>query len=92
VILLAEKDVKKHIRTLFEEGRTIIGSDRVLKALRLGGIKKAYTASNIPALKMKEAQTAAKATGIELEQLELSAGEIGVLCKKPFNILLLGIK
>ena len=68
----------------------IIGVEVNLKKLRKGELKKIYLAHNC---KEKETiKTYAQELGTELIELEQNNVEVGVLCKKPFSISVLGFE
>lgn len=79
------------LRDLLETNRVVIGTDRVMKQLKLGRILKIFLTVNCPEeLKAKIAKYANIAKA-ELIQLQLPNDELGVVCKKPFSISIAGI-
>lgn len=84
--------MKADIRKLLGTDALIIGSERTMKALRAGELKQVLLSSNCdPSLK-DTADHYAKLAGVEVVQLDVPNEELGVFCKKPFNIQLLGIR
>ena len=84
--------MKAEIRKLLGTDKLIIGTDRVMKLLRSGGVQKVLVASNCSEDILGDLQHYAKLNGAELVQLEVPNEELGVFCKKPFNIMVLGIR
>ena len=85
-------DVKKEIRAGLKEGKIVLGSDETMKLLRAGKIKRVYLAANASASMKNDASHYGKLANAEVVQLELSNVDLGVLCKKPFSISVLGAK
>ena len=71
--------------------KAILGTERVLKQLRLGNLDRIFLASNCPSEVKKDLTINAGLVGATLIDLELSNEELGVLCKKNFFITVLGI-
>ncbi len=86
------EDHNATIKKLLETSKMSIGRDLVLKGLKNGKIKKVYMAKNTDADTKKDLEHYAKLGGIELIKLPLANDELGVICKKPFNISVLGQK
>ena len=80
-------DLKKLIR----EGNIILGTDVVLKRLKKGEISTVFVAKNCPAEVLVQLEHYHKVSTFELEKTELTNKELGVLCKKPFSIVLIGV-
>ena len=83
---------KKEIQKLLEEGKLIIGLRETEKAIRKGEIKKVLLASNAREDVKKRYSVYEKRGLIEIEQLGFDNEELGIICKKPFNISVIGIK
>jgi large subunit ribosomal protein L30e len=80
------------IKKLIKSESMIIGSDRVIKALRKKDLEKIFLASNAPPSITDDIKHYAGLTGTPVEQLEVPNDELGVVCKKPFSISVLGLK
>lgn len=81
-------DLKKEI-----EGKTYItGSKSTLKNLKIGKIKKVYIAKNCPEDISGDIKHYSKLNKCEVVELDENNEEIGILCKKPFPISILGIQ
>jgi len=84
--------MRAEIRKLLGSDKLIIGTDRVLKLLRQGGLKKVILAGNCRADILQDVQYYGGLNGTEIVQLTENNEELGVFCKKPFHISVLGIK
>jgi large subunit ribosomal protein L30e len=84
--------MRAEIRKLLGSDKLIIGTDRVMKLLRQGALKKVILASNCKAEISSDVQYYSGLNGVEIVQLAENNEELGVFCKKPFNISVLGIK
>lgn len=85
-------DVEKVVRNAIESKKAIIGSDRALGALKQGELSAIVVASNCP--KDVEAKIAhyAAITKSEVHKFPGTSTELGAICRKPFSVLLLGVK
>ncbi len=80
------EDLKKAL----QENKVIIGTDRVLKRLRIGKIKKVFVASNCPQILREDIKHLAKLHKIEVAETKEDNEQLGVICKKQFSISVLG--
>jgi large subunit ribosomal protein L30e len=85
---MTEKEIKKAIK----EGKLVIGSKRVLKDLKQGVIKSVIYASNCPENRKKDINYYSKHFGIEVKRFKGNSRQLGEICGKPFNVVLLGIR
>jgi large subunit ribosomal protein L30e len=84
-------DVVAELKKLLESKKLILGTDETVKFLRQGKVKKIFLASNCsPQVKDDLAQYC-KVGNVECVELSQSNEEIGVLCKKPFAISVVGV-
>lgn len=84
--------MKAEIRKLLGSDKLVIGSDRVLKLLRNNELKQIILASNVKREVRDDIVTYSKQNNIEVIELDVANEELGIYCKKPFNISVLGIK
>ncbi|MBT3406587.1 50S ribosomal protein L30 [Candidatus Woesearchaeota archaeon] len=84
--------VTEEIKKLSREDGFFIGTDQTAKYLRVGKVKKVYVASNCKEETKVDLEHYAKLANVELIQLDENNEELGVLCKKPFRISVLGLK
>jgi large subunit ribosomal protein L30e len=73
------------------DNKAIIGAKHTLKLLRAGKISKIYLAHNVAKMYEDDISYYAELSGVTVEKLPLSAEEVGILCKKPFHITVLGL-
>ena len=79
------------IRKMIKEGKAAIGTNEVMKKLKLGKISKVYVTRNCPSKVKKDVTYYAELAGADVVQLKQPNDELGVLCKKPFAISVLGL-
>jgi large subunit ribosomal protein L30e len=84
--------MKAEIRKLLGSDKLIIGTDRCMKLLREGQLKKVMLASNTSAQIADDVKHYSEISGAEVVVLDIPNEELGVYCKKPFNISVLGIR
>ncbi|HZX44412.1 MAG TPA: ribosomal L7Ae/L30e/S12e/Gadd45 family protein [Candidatus Nanoarchaeia archaeon] len=75
------------IRKLLKSKSMIIGTDRTLKQLKLGKIKKVYVSANCD---QKTLDTISRYDA-EVVKLSYPNDELGILCKKTFSISVLSV-
>jgi len=83
--------IMDEIRDASIKKKLVIGTDATLKKIRLGKIAKVYLSKNCPKDTQKDLEKYSKMTNIEIVPLEKSNEELGVVCKKPFSISVLGV-
>ena len=87
---LKNKDGPEEIRALLAGKKLILGTDRTLKELMRGTLAKVFVSSNCPIL--ERIAYACKIANVPMIELSATSEEVGVLCKKPFAISVLGGK
>ena len=70
--------------------KPIIGTERILKNLKTGKLKKILVASNCREQIKKDINYYAKLADVKVIQLDIPNDEVGLVCKKPFSISVLG--
>ncbi len=87
------EDISKEIRQLLKTERLIFGTEATLKALRMATIGKVFLSSNVPQLVREDILHYTKLQqGITIVEAVQANDELGVLCKKPFSISVIGVK
>lgn len=81
----------EEIKKLLGSEKLIIGTDRVLKAVRGGSVKKVILATNAPSDLKEQLDHFLKVSSFALEETTMSNDELGTFCKKPFSIAALAI-
>jgi len=79
----------EEIRKLLESDKLLIGTDRSIKALKMGKLEKIYISSNCPDDVTETIDRYAGET--ELIKLDVPNEELGVICRKPFLISVVGV-
>lgn len=80
-------DIKKAI----ESDKAVVGTQRVLKGLKLGNIASVYMTTNVPKDVLEDIKHYSELSNTEVIELDVPNDELGTLCKKPFSISVLGI-
>ena len=80
------------IRKLLKSKSLIIGTKETLKALKLGKLKKVFLSANPSESTVESINRYARSSNIEVIKLRYPNDELGILCKKPFSISVLGVK
>ena len=81
-----------NIKKIIKQGKAVVGTKEVIKNLKLGKLSKVYMTRNCPLAVKKDIKYYAELSGAEVIQLKQPNDELGVLCKKPFAISVLGLK
>lgn len=84
-------DYMDEIRKLVKTKKVIIGTERTLKAIKSSSVSRVYAASNAKDSVMADIKKSAKTIGIEFIGLDIKNDELGIICKKPFSISVLGV-
>ncbi len=82
----------QEIREAMKEKRLVIGSRSVMKGVKGGSVKNVVFASNCPENTKKDLEYYASGSFVAIKEFSGSSLQLGELCGKPFNILLVGIK
>lgn len=89
-----KKDVSEELKVLrnkVQDGKVVIGLERVMKAVKAKKLEKIFVSSNCPKETVDDLQYYANLSGVEIAQLDLDNEELGVFCRKNFFISVLGI-
>ncbi|MBW3013343.1 ribosomal L7Ae/L30e/S12e/Gadd45 family protein [Candidatus Woesearchaeota archaeon] len=78
----------KDLKTRLEKGQVVIGTDLTMKNLRLGKIEKVLITKNCPT-EVKE-EILRFSDEVKIEQLDKTNTELGIICKKPYAISVIG--
>jgi len=90
---MAKENINKILKDLknkIQEGKVVIGTERVLKGLREKKLKEVFLANNYPQKAKDDINHYAKLTGISVIELSLDNEELGLFCKKSFFVSVLG--
>ncbi len=80
-------ELRKHVQA----GRLVIGTDEVMKLLKHNKVARIFAAANCPASVKEDLRHYCAMAGCELVELAVPNDELGILCKKPFSIAVVGI-
>ena len=87
-------DVEQNVaelKTKLQDGKVVLGTENVVKRLRLGTVQKVFLARNCPSSVKQDILHYAKLSKIPVEELWFDNEELGVFCKKSFFVSVLGI-
>jgi len=79
----------KQLKSKVQDGKAIIGTDRVVKGIKSGIVKKVFLANNCPDEVKTDVVQFAKIANIPIETLPYDNEELGVFCKKNFFVSVL---
>ena len=80
------------IKKIAKDKKALIGTNKVMKSLKLGKLSKVFLTRNCPKDIKEDIEHYAKIAKVEVVQLKIPNDELGVLCKKPFSISVLGLR
>jgi ribosomal protein L30E len=86
---MAAKKIMEEIKEALTKKKIIIGTTSTLKKLKMGKVAKVYVSNNCPNNVMADLDRFKKSA--EIEVLDKSNEELGIVCKKPFSISVLSI-
>jgi len=81
----------EEIKKLLKEEKILIGTESVLKALRANKISKVFIAGNCKEQTQSDITQYSKLNKIGVVKLGQPSDELGIICKKPFSISVLGV-
>jgi len=81
-------DIKKDV----QEKEIVIGTERTIRGMKNGNISKVYVALNCPNEIKEDVMHYGKIGKIEVINLKENNEELGIICKKPFPISVLGVR
>lgn len=79
------------IKKLYKEGKLVLGTSVTYKKLKSGELSQVFVSQNCPEEVLNELSYYAEVAKVELVPVSLTNEEIGVLCKKPFFISVIGV-
>ena len=80
------------IKGLIEQKKLIIGTDLTLKNLKVNKVKKVFLTSNTNEVIAEKIKHYCSINEVEYVEIPQTNEDLGVMCKKPFNISVLSIK
>lgn len=76
------EELRKDLKTK----KPVFGSDKAIKELKTGKLNKIYLSSNCREDVKRDITHYAKLSDVKVIELEETNEDLGVICKKPFNI------
>jgi large subunit ribosomal protein L30e len=80
-------ELRKHVQV----NNTVIGTDRTIKLINLGQIETVFVAENCSADVKEDLKRYCSDSKCEVVELPVPNEELGVLCKKPFSVSVVGV-
>ncbi len=74
-----------------QEGKAVLGTDRVLKLLKAKKLSSIILAKNCPAKSKADIEYYARLAQVPIQQVEQTNEELGIICKKNFFVSVAGI-
>ncbi len=87
-----KEEIKKEVQDAVKEGHVIIGYRESVDFIRTNVPKSVVVANNAPEDKMDEISHNTRASSVEMNIFEGDSKELGLICGKPFPVLVLVIK
>jgi len=80
-------EIRKNLNT----DKLIIGTEKTLKLLRQGKLSKVFLSKNAASDTVADVEHYATLSKVEVVHLDVPNDDLGGICKKPFNISVLGL-
>jgi len=90
--MITEDKIIKEIKKNMGDKEMIVGTEKSIKELKKGKLKKVFITSNCPEDVEKSIRYYGKLGKAEVVKLSYANDELGTICKKPFAISVLGLK
>lgn len=84
-------DNVKLLKAKVQERKAIVGTERVLKGIKSGSLKKVFLASNCPVKVREDIFHYAKLASVPVVELSYNNEEVGIFCKKNFLVSVMGL-
>ena len=85
-------DLATEIKKLIEQDKLIIGTDLTVKNLKNNKVKKVFLSSNVDELMAEKIKHYCSINDVECVEITQTNEDLGIMCKKPFNISVLSVK
>ena len=82
----------QEIKNAIKEKKLVIGLNSVRRGTKSGLLKTIYSSSNCPEPLIKDIDHYAKLSNIGFEKFNGTSVQLGEICGKPFNILLIAVR
>ncbi len=84
--------IEKEIKEAMKEKKLVIGSEKVIEGIKHSSIKYVIVPVNCSDDMLGDLAYYVKNFGVERKSFEGNSRQLGEICGKPFNIMLLGVK
>jgi len=83
--------IVSELKKLLTDEKLVLGSERTLKLLRDKRLEKVYLASTCDHAVREQVEHLAGVQDVQIEVLTKTADEIGVICRRPFAVSVVGV-
>jgi len=84
---MAISELKKNLKS----ERLVLGTSLTLKNMKLGNLTKVFLSSNCPDGVKKDVDYYSSLGTCSVENLKIPNEELGIVCKKPFSVSVVGL-
>ncbi len=84
-------EIVEDLKKLLAADKLVLGTAETLKMLRRGKLQKVFLASNCDPAVKGDIERYCKMGNVEFVMIAQAGEEIGVLCRKPFAISIIGV-
>ncbi|MBI5392909.1 ribosomal L7Ae/L30e/S12e/Gadd45 family protein [Candidatus Woesearchaeota archaeon] len=81
----------EEIKDSIDDKKVVLGATVTIKALKGSQLRKIFLSANCAEAAKKDIEYYASFHNIPVAQLNYPSDEVGVICKKPFSIAVLGL-
>ncbi|MBW2998588.1 ribosomal L7Ae/L30e/S12e/Gadd45 family protein [Candidatus Woesearchaeota archaeon] len=92
---MAKKEISEdvlNIKKSMDNDKLVIGFNEVKKGLMSNELKQVYMASNTPESMIEDVDKLATISSTDVKKLKQANDDLGIVCKKPYFISVIGIK
>lgn len=80
-------ELRKHV----QGNKLVMGTAEVIRLLKQGKLAEVFSANNCSVEVKGNLERLCEASGCQITELPVPNDELGVLCKKPFSIAVVGV-
>ena len=84
--------MEKEIKKAMKEKKLVIGSKSVVKNIKRNDVKYVICSTNCTEDMINDLNYYNKNFGVEIKKFKGNSRQLGEICGKPFNVMLMGIK
>lgn len=90
--MATKEELRAVVQDAVKAGKAVLGYKETVELLRNGSPAMVVVADNAPEDRMRELANDSKVSGIRLETFGGDSTELGLICGKPFPVLVLAIR